>query len=735
MAVDTVITTRRQADQTVSDPSALRKVLPAAFVIAVYVLIGIFAYWPVYPGISQRLFSAEGDFTQSVWFLDWIPNALAHGLNPFFSNAIFVPTGVNLAQNQASPLLGLMTAPFAPVLSPVVRANVVMLLGMPLSATAAYVVLRKWKVWGPSAALGGLIYGFSPYMVSQGLGHMQLIFVPLPPFIALTVASIMQRSGSPRRLGIQLGLLVAAQYLISPEVLATVAIFTVVAVACVAIHRRADVAALARTALKPFGVALAVAIVLLAYPLWMLLAGPQHSTGTAVGIPNGFHNDLLNFVVPGPLEKVSLGMRSIGARLNVGGVPNEDGGYIGVPLLVLAGILVWFSRRSPRMQLTAVLLVGAALLSLGPDLAVDHHLSDIPLPFVLLEHFPLLDNILASRISFEVGAFLAAVIAFGLDDLRRASTRGIRDGNAQRHPADRWVSTFFLGATLAVLVVTQLPQWPYAHGADDLEGNAALPATALPAKLLDAIPAGNPVAITYPYDTFLQMQPMLWQAEGGFDFRLLGGYAYRPDSSGYSFGAPLMRPRGLQQFLANQSGLYGFGQLYGPAPPVDPELVRSTRASLSNYDVRLVIVDRSTGGSGPVMELFNDALGPPTLSAGKFSMWADWHGRPSHEEFLPHIVTSVKLPANGATLSGTAVLDAGASAWVRVTKVEFLLTDESHQSIVIGGSSLSLAGWSTSWDTTTVANGTYSLQSIAYDAGGASGLSSSVPITVKNRDP
>ena len=155
MAVDTVITTCRQADQTVSDPSALRKVLPAAFVIAVYVLIGIFAYWPVYPGISQRLFSAEGDFTQSVWFLDWIPNALAHGLNPFFSNAIFVPTGVNLAQNQASPLLGLMTAPFAPVLSPVVRANVVMLLGMPLSATAAYVVLRKWKVWGPSAASVG----------------------------------------------------------------------------------------------------------------------------------------------------------------------------------------------------------------------------------------------------------------------------------------------------------------------------------------------------------------------------------------------------------------------------------------------------------------------------------------------------------------------------------------------------------------------------------------------------
>ena len=57
------------------------------------------------------------------------------------------------------------------------------------------------------------------------------------------------------------------------------------------------------------------------------------------------------------------------------------------------------------------------------------------------------------------------------------------------------------------------------------------------------------------------------------------------------------------------------------------------------------------------MELFTDALGPATLSSSGFSMWSDWHGRPSHEEFLPHIVTSVVRPAHDATLSGTTLLD------------------------------------------------------------------------------
>jgi peptidoglycan/LPS O-acetylase OafA/YrhL len=101
---------------------------------------------------------------------------------------------------------------------------------MPVSATAAFVVLRRWQVWSPAAALGGLLYGFSPYMVGQSRDHIELIFVPLPPFIALTVVSILQRRGSPLRLGIQLGLLVTAQYLISPEITAIVGVLTVAAV-------------------------------------------------------------------------------------------------------------------------------------------------------------------------------------------------------------------------------------------------------------------------------------------------------------------------------------------------------------------------------------------------------------------------------------------------------------------------------------------------------------------------
>src|ERR1039457_7069884 len=83
MAADEVIPTRRPADQLSPVLPAPRGLLHSAVVIVVYLLIGVVAFWPVYPVISQHLFGFGGDFTQTVWYLDWVPHALAHGLNPF----------------------------------------------------------------------------------------------------------------------------------------------------------------------------------------------------------------------------------------------------------------------------------------------------------------------------------------------------------------------------------------------------------------------------------------------------------------------------------------------------------------------------------------------------------------------------------------------------------------------------------------------------------------------------
>jgi hypothetical protein len=98
----------------------------------------------------------------------------------------------------------------------------------------------------------------------------------------------------------------------------------------------------------------------------------------------------------------------------------------------------------------------------------------------------------------------------------------------------------------------------------------------------------------------------------------------------------------------------------------------------------------------------------------------------------PLPTTSVLVPSSGASLSGSQWLDASASANVAVTKVQFLLTGGTLHGALIGTATPTYVGWVGAWNTTTVPDGTYTLQSVAYDASGNSGQSAGVTISVAN---
>lgn len=609
-------------EETLSGSLKRRRIAASLAVVCVYIVIGLAAFWSGLPHISGVIFSGAtlGDPQLSLWEVSWEHYALLHGLNPFFSHAMFVPGGLNLGMNTATPLLGLVTTPLALFLGPVTILNLIAVAAMPLSAISAFFVLRKWKVWLPAAAIGGLVYGFGPNTVGQNLDlHIYLTFIPLPPLIAATMVSIIQRKAISWRLGLLLGVLFSAQYLIMPEVAVYVVILGVAAIVFVAIRRPALVKELARPVAVTTLIAGFVSLVLLAYPVWMLVAGPQH-VPTPPHPPNNPYdeNDLLNFFVPGPTQHISLGMRYLGDQV-VDRLLTAEDSYIGIPVLLVVGYLVYRSWRVPRVQLSLALLALSALLTLGPHLVVDGHSTDVPLPFVILDHIPLFNSIVPPRFSFGVDASLAALIAFSLDKIRHDERTSPKDGARPRWraPALGLGSGFLAVIVLVVLTVTLLPQWPY----------ATTRAATLPAPIRHAIPAGDPVALTYPYATYFHTQPMVWQVNDDFDFRLLGGYGFQPwphsaDPSGYiGLDRPLepvpMDPAGLQRFLANQEGV----TLYGPRPPLNSSLVAVTRATLSKYQVKVVIVNRRADGGRAVVKLFEMALGLPTATAGSFVLW------------------------------------------------------------------------------------------------------------------
>jgi hypothetical protein len=106
------------------------------------------------------------------------------------------------------------------------------------------------------------------------------------------------------------------------------------------------------------------------------------------------------------------------------------------------------------------------------------------------------------------------------------------------------------------------------------------------------------------------------------------------------------------------------------------------------------------------------------------------------EEGLPRYGIPPKVlmlkPSPGATLKGTRVLDAGVTDdYYQLERVQFHVTGGGVDE-TIGSATQTLFGWLARWNTATVPDGRYTLQSTAIDADGNRGYSSPVVVSVAN---
>jgi hypothetical protein len=94
--------------------------------------------------------------------------------------------------------------------------------------------------------------------------------------------------------------------------------------------------------------------------------------------------------------------------------------------------------------------------------------------------------------------------------------------------------------------------------------------------------------------------------------------------------------------------------------------------------------------------------------------------------------TRVGLPSNGATVTGSTWLDASAASPVGIASLTFELNGSGTSNSVVSKATATPYGWLGAWDSTTFANGTYTLRSVATDVNGVSSTSAPITITVNN---
>ncbi len=375
----------------------------------VYLVLGVALWWGIWSTHPTTVTTCGcGDAARFIWYFRWPAFALTHGHDVLYSTYLFHPGGINLLDDTSVVALGVVLAPVTWLWGPVASMNVALTLAPVLSALAMFVLLRRWVRWAPAAFVGGLVYGFSPFVVTElALNQLNIAFLAVPPLIVLVLADLLvTQRRAPWRDGLGLAVLVVVQFFISTEVLVITALGVVVGVvvlvAWAAWARPDELSDRLRPALVGVTTALGVSAVVLAYPLWFLLAGPAHLVGPiwSDGATTRYGTTPSSFVTTGGLAGLRPSMLRFGGYQ---GAALVGLGYLGLGVVVVAigGAVVWRSDR--RLLLFAAVGLVAAALSLGPG-------HGYWVPWDVLQHVPWVGDIVEVRFVFVV-TLCAAVMA------------------------------------------------------------------------------------------------------------------------------------------------------------------------------------------------------------------------------------------------------------------------------------------------------------------------------------
>jgi hypothetical protein len=578
---------------------------------AFYLGLSVLLWWGAWSSHPTTVTTcACNDPSLFVWFLEWPAYAIAHGHNLFYSSSLFHPQGINLLSNTGVLALGVPLAPVTWLFGPVATLNVASTLGPALSALAMFWLLRRFVSWTPAAFAGGLVFGFSPFAIDNlAVAHLNTEFLALVPLMIGCIDELCLRQS--RRwpvVGGVLGLLVTVQFFLSTEMLVIVGFCTisglVILVLYAAVFRREELVAKAPRTLGGLAVATCLAIVLLSYPVWFALDGPAHLSGLVwptvepgsggIQLANLWH-----------LRFQSAQGLHLFAGYEGPALPEDE--YLGIGLLSVLGAGAAFYRRDLKLWFFGAVGLVSVALSLPAT-------SSYWVPWRVLEHVPLIDNVAAARF-FGITTACVAVMLGVVVDRTHATVQGETARFITRYRGTCRPAGVVAGGTAAMVAIAVACVAIVPMGSA-VAGNVPLTTqgVALPKWFADDgahLPAGQ-VVLAYP-PPVTGGSAMTWQAIDLLRFSMATGGG--PESIAARAGK---ERAGLD--VITQASL-----VLSPPPPATTSNIEAVRQALSGWGVTMVVVPDPSDLEPRYSRVSSTAwaLGMFTLAIGRLPLFED----------------------------------------------------------------------------------------------------------------
>lgn len=158
-------------------------------VLASYCVAAVLFSWPLALHLGTHLTGPPaGDTGVYVWN-QWVfqHELLDHRQLPYFTDTLFgARRTANLGLHNYTTFQNLLALPFIRVLGVVETFNIVYLLMTVLTAYAVFLLARDVTGADAEAWLAGLLFGWSPILITRGMGHFSLVAAaPLAIFLLL----------------------------------------------------------------------------------------------------------------------------------------------------------------------------------------------------------------------------------------------------------------------------------------------------------------------------------------------------------------------------------------------------------------------------------------------------------------------------------------------------------------------------------------------------------------------
>ncbi len=405
-----------------------------------YLLLAIILTWPTVTQFSTHLPGDGGDDPAIAWNLWWIKQALlTEGQNPFQTDYMFYPIGINLAFYTLTVLNGVTALPFTLNFDVVAASNLHMLFSFVVGAYGtfllSYSVLKRVQpeadrqlLWLSAACAGGFYAFASSKLFYIALGQFNIGSTHWIPF---TVLYILRMTQAPHRLknAFMAGLFLTFQAWTEMTYASFLIVFIGLYWLYTFILRRPQ----SRTVLNlrvyttsvlllgvTFTLGLAPILAQMLPDMWV--EGDFFVVGS--GFAEAFSADLVGFILP------TMHHPFLGDLIRQSQIVAFDKGqhiYIGVVLLglVLVNLRAILHQSSLRFWLIASFIF--ALLCLGPIVIINGQNTGIGGPFVIFQQLPFFrGNRYPSRYSVMLMLSLSVLASFGLVQISRWLTASRR---------------------------------------------------------------------------------------------------------------------------------------------------------------------------------------------------------------------------------------------------------------------------------------------------------------------